>query len=133
MGATFDEGLDMGAEQNSAPDTTDDSSVEQLARYTIHVPVTDNNHREIPHVLAALRQTLSDSGFPGRTVLKNAQGDWQGSETAYDTEERDLVMVDAPDTPENLQAILDAAQGIKDLSGQEAIYVTVQPLRTYLV
>jgi hypothetical protein len=132
MSDTLYEGQDIGAGENPAP-TSPDDSVQQLARYTIHVPVTDNNHREIPHVLAALRDTLSRSGFPGRTVLRRAQGDWQGDLTSYDTEEMDLVMVDAPDTPENLDAILTAAKGVKELAGQEAVYVTVQPLRTYLV
>jgi hypothetical protein len=130
---------DTGA-PTGAPASLDDtgsgdtgSGAQQLARYSIHIPVRDNNKNEIPHVLAAVRQALSDSGFPGRTVLRKAEGDWTGAEGAYDTEEMDLVMVDAPDTDENLQAILQAAKGVKDLADQEAVYVTVQPLRTYIV
>lgn len=118
---------------DSISDPTQQDDVSQIARYTIHVPVRDNTRNEIPHVLAAVRQALSDSGFPGRTVVRKTEGDWTGAEGAYDTEEMDLVMVDAPDTDENLQAILDAAKGVKELAGQEAVYVTVQPLRTYLV
>lgn len=114
-------------------DNGDDDTPQQLARYTIHVPVRDNTKNEIPHVLAAVRQALSDSGFPGRTVIRKTEGDWTGAEGAYDTEEMDLVMVDAPDTDDNLQAIIEAAKGVKELAGQEAVYVTVQPLRTYLV
>ena len=118
-----------------SPDDTggDNAQAQQLVRYTIHVPVTDNNHREIPEVLAALRKTLTDSGFPGRTVIRKAQGDWSGESTDYDSEETDLVMIDAPDTPENLQAIIAAAKGVKELAGQEAVYVTSQPLQAYLV
>lgn len=123
---------DPGASPD-APVSDSGPQVEELARYTIHVPVRDNNKNEIPQVLAAVRKALSDSGFPGRTVLRKAEGDWTGAESAYDTEEMDLVMVDAPDNDENLQAILTAAQGVKDAAGQEAVYVTVTPLRTYLV
>jgi hypothetical protein len=104
-----------------------------LARYTIYVPVRDNNQREVPHVLDNLRQTLTNAGFPGRTVIRRAQGDWQGDETSYDTEEMDLVMIDAADDPQTLSAIRAAAQGVKDLAGQEAVYMTVHPLRTYLI
>jgi hypothetical protein len=100
-----------------------------MARYTIHVPVNDNNGQEIPHVLEQLRRTLTSAGFDGRTVVRRAQGDWQD----YDTEEMDLVMIDAPDTPENLEAIKAAAQGVKLLAGQEAVYITVQQIRTYLI
>lgn len=104
-----------------------------LARYTIHVPVYDNNKSEIPHVLAALRAALTQQGFPGRTVIRKAQGDWDGDETSYDTEEMDLVMIDAPDDPETLNGIIIAAQGVKELAQQENVYVTVQKLTTYLV
>lgn len=125
---------EQGADQ-TAPNSDQDpnSDAQQLSRYTIHVPVYSNDKKEIPHVLAALRDTLTKSGFPGRTVIKKAQGDWSGDAISYDTEEMDLVMIDAPNTPENLQAILAAAKGVKDLAGQEAVYVTVTPLQTYLV
>lgn len=135
------DGSDPGAQDapgsldGSNPDQNDQGSDsgEQLVRYTIHIPVRDNDKKEIPHVLAAIRQVLSDSGFPGRTVIRKAEGDWTRAKGSYDTEEMDLVMVDAPDTPENLQAVLAAAKGAKDLADQEAIYVTTQPLRAYLV
>lgn len=105
------------------------SGAQTMARYTIHVPVRDNSGQEIPHVLAAAREALTQTGFPGRTVFRKAQGDWKD----YETEEMDLVMADAPDTPENRQAILDVARKVKDLAEQEAVYVTVQQIDTYLV
>ena len=100
-----------------------------LARYTIHIPVRDNSGKEIPHVLAKVRETLTASGFPGRTVVRRAQGDWQD----FDTEEMDLVMIDAPDDPSTLNTLKTIAQGVKQLAGQEAVYLTVQPLRSYLI
>lgn len=118
-------------EQSGSSDVQDQTG--QLARYTIYVPVLDNNRREIPHVLNHVRQALTNAGFSGRTVIRKAQGDWQGDEQSYETEEMDLVMVDALDDPQTLEAMKTVAQGIKDLAGQEAVYITVQPLRTYLV
>jgi hypothetical protein len=106
---------------------------EQLARYTVHVPVRDKNQKEIPHILDQLRKALSAAGFPGRTVIRKVQGDWQGDETYYDTEEMDLVLVDAPDSPEVVNAMINAARGVKEASGEEAIYLTVQPITTYLI
>jgi hypothetical protein len=130
---------DQGVPLNGAPSPLDptldpalDPSVPataEMARYTIYVPVNDNSGTEIPHVLEQLRRTLTSAGFDGRTVLRRAQGDWQD----YDTEEMDLVMIDAPDTPENLNAIKAAAQGVKLLAGQQSVYLTVQPVKTYLI
>jgi hypothetical protein len=106
---------------------------QEMARYMIHVPIRDNNGQEIPHVLAMLRQTLTNSGFYGRTVLPGAQGDWQGSEQGYETEEMAIVMVDADTQPDTLEAIKEAARGVKEAAQQEAVYLTVQPLKTYLI
>ena len=117
---------DDGAE--NAPSSSDPNAT-QLARYTIHVPVRGTDGQEIPHVLAAVRQAMTDTGFPGRLVLRKTQADWR----EFETEEMDLVMADAPDTPENRQAILQIADQVKELAEQDAIYVTVQQLDTYLV
>lgn len=111
-----------------------DSSQELLmARWTIHVPVRDNNQQEIPHVLDQARRALGDAGFKGRTVLRHAQGDWQGDEQNYDTEDMDLIMVDAPDSPESEEAIIGVAQLVKAMADQEAVYVTKQAITTYLI
>jgi hypothetical protein len=122
----------VGQDQAQAdPGLTDPGTQmgQAMARYTIHIPRLDNEKEEIPHVLGAARQALQQAGFDGRTVIPNAQGDWQD----YDTEEMALVMVDTDDTPENLQAILQVAAGVKELAKQEAVYVTKTPVETYLV
>ena len=85
--------------------------------------------KEIAHVLGAVRQALTQSGFNGRTIIRKAQGDWQD----YDTEEMDLVMVDAPDDPATVQKLTVIAQGAKALAQHPAIYMTKQPIETYLV
>jgi hypothetical protein len=106
---------------------------QELARFEIHVPLKDASRKDIPHVLAQLRQALTQAGFPGRTILPQTQGDWGGGPTSFDTDEQAIVLVDTPDTPENLEAIKGAAQAVKDLSGQQQVYITVSPLRSYLV
>lgn len=114
-------------------DPTDDpgSSLmgQPMARYTIHIPVHDKDKNELAHVLQAVRIALTQAGYNGRTVIRRAQGDWQN----YDTEEMDLVMVDAPDDPQHLQQIMTIAQGAKSLSQHPAIYVTKQPVETFIV
>lgn len=127
--ATPEESPDLSQGQEQ---TTPDQG-QQMARWTIHVPVHNNEQREIPHVLDAARRALGDAGFQGRTVIRRAQGDWQGDEYNYDVEEMDLIMVDAPDAPESEEAILGVAQLVKVMADQEAVYVTKQNITTYLV
>jgi hypothetical protein len=117
----------------SGPDIGPDVSEQQMSRYVIHVPVNDNDMNEIPHVLDATRRALGDAGFQGRTVVRKAQGDWQGDEQNYSTEEMDLVMVDGPDDSTTQEAILGVAMLVKSMAGQEAVYVTKQPITTFLV
>lgn len=106
-----------------------DSGLQNLARYTLHVPVRDNTGKEIPHVLANVRKMMTAAGFHGRTVIRRAQGDWMD----LPTEEMDLIMVDAPNAPEILEAMKNIASGVKQLAGQEAVYLTVQPIQGYLI
>jgi len=110
---------DLGSESMGAP----------MARYTIHIPVYSSDKRELAHVLKAVREALTKAGFNGRTVIRKAQGDWQN----YDTEEMDLVMVDAPDDPSHLQTLMTIAQGVKALANHPSVYLTKQPIETYLV
>ena len=104
-------------------------AVSPMARYTLHLPVHDKDKNEIAHVLGAVRKALTQAGYNGRTVVRRVQGDWQD----YDTEEMDLVMVDAPDDQQHLQQLMQIAEGAKMLSGHPAIYLTKQPVETYLV
>lgn len=104
-----------------------------LARYIIHCPLKDNQGREIPHVLGMLRQALTNAGYHGRTVLPLAQGDWAGQSDSYDTSDMALVMVDADTSPETLQAIKEAARGVKQAAQMDTVYLTVQPLKSYLI
>ncbi len=104
-----------------------------MARFTIFVPEYDNEGNEIPHVLDACRRQLGLQGFPGRMVIRRAQGDWQGADSSYDTEDLAMVMVDAEDSPETTEKIRRIAEGVKALAGQEAVYVTIQPIQTLLI
>jgi hypothetical protein len=100
-----------------------------MARYTIHVPLYDNDKKEIPYVLGAARKAMTQAGFDGRIVMSPVQGDWKD----YDTDEMALVMTDAPDTPQIVQTLMTIAQGIKALTAQAAVYITKQPIETYLI
>jgi hypothetical protein len=124
---------DVLDERASPTDSPDVSQGTQMARWTIHVPVRDNDKNEIPHVLDSARRALGDAGFQGRTVIRRAQGDWQGDDQNYAVEEMDLIMVDAPDAQESEDAILGVAQLVKAMADQEAVYVTKQDVTTYLV
>lgn len=104
-----------------------------MVRYTIHIPVYDNNGREIPHVLDKARRALGDEGFSGRTVIRKAQGDWQGDSQNYDVADMDLVMVDAPDTPEVQSSVMKVARMVKTAVEHDHIYVTKTPITTFLV
>jgi hypothetical protein len=132
-----DEGAPTGAPSDIPTDPQTDLQAPDdgvdLAQYTIFVPVRNNEGKEIPHLLDHVRQTLTQAGFQGRTVIRKAQGDWSGDNHSYDTEEMDLVMVDAGDDPDTLQAIKTVAEGIKQIAGQEAVYITKRPIKTYLV
>jgi|SRR5581483_6925078 len=133
MSGTIPEDTGMGESiPDPSLDETDDDS-EQLARYSIHVPLKDNNGRDIPHVLGAARQALSAAGLKGRTVFPLVQGDWEGDDKSYQTEDMAIIVVDAPDNPETLQAIKTTAQGVKEAADQEAVYITKQDISTYLV
>ena len=108
-----------------------DQSVAQpaMARFTLHIPLFDSDKRQIPHVLGAARKAMTMAGFDGRIVVSPTQGDWKD----YDTEDIALMMTDAPDTPDTLQSLMTIAQGIKALTNQEAVYLTKQPIETYLI
>jgi hypothetical protein len=120
-------------QQNQDQSTDDPGSASSMgtpmARYTIHIPVHDSDKNELAHVLGAVRKALTQAGFNGRTVIRKVQGDWQD----YDTEEMDLIMIDAPDDDSHLQPLLTITKGAKALAGIGAVYVTKQPVTTFLV
>lgn len=122
-----DTASDQGPEQPSGPLPV------QLARYSLHVPARDNDGKELAHVLGQIRQELTDAGLSGRTVVPKVQGDWQGDESFYETEEMHVIWIDAPDDPQVLQAIIRIAGRVKELAGQEAVYLTVQSIQAYLI
>jgi hypothetical protein len=118
----------VATEPLAPPDAVSDNGPVQTARYTLHVPMKDNDGRNIPHVLGAVRQTLTYVGLHGRTVLKG-EGDWMD----FESEDMALVMVDAPNNEHTDYLIKTIAEGIKALSGQEAVYVSKAPLETWLI
>jgi len=99
------------------------------ARYTIHVPVRDDTGNEIPHVLGNARRALTTAGFHGRTVIRKTQGDYGD----FDTQEMDLIMVDAPNDEKTRNAMRALAKGIKHEVNQDAVYLTVQPIEYEMI
>lgn len=115
---------------SAAPQLADPGAQQQsMARFTIHIPLYDQDKKEIPHVLGATRRAMTMAGFDGRIVVSPAQGDWKD----YDTEDMALVMTDAPDDPTTLQSLMTIAQGVKALTNQPAVYITKQPIETFLI
>jgi hypothetical protein len=100
-----------------------------MARYAIHIPLLDAERNEIPHVLGAARQAMTEAGLEGRIVLPSVQGDWAD----YQTDEIAVVMTDAPDDPGVLATIRTIAEGVKQLAMVDHVYVTVQPIQTFIV
>lgn len=105
------------------------SSFGDIVRYTVFIPVRNNNGQEIPHILAEFRRSLTQAGFHGRTVIRRAQGDWKD----FETEEIDMVMIDAANDPETLETIKSLAEQVKIEAEQEKIYMSIQPIITYLI
>jgi hypothetical protein len=129
MSEVMPEGLPPQAVDPSAIEQPMEPIMPSMARYAIHIPVRDADRNEIPHVLGAARQALSDAGLEGRIVLPNVQGDWSD----YQTDEIAVVMTDAPDDPSVLATVKEIATGVKQLAMVDAVYVTVQPIQTFIV
>lgn len=133
MSEVMPEGLPPQAVDPSAIDPNMQQPIEPamppMARYSVHIPMKDKDSNEIPHVLGAVRQAMTDAGLEGRIVLTGVQGDWAD----YQTDELAVIMADAPDDPNILAQIKEIAAGAKMLIPDASIYITVQAIQTYIV
>lgn len=98
------------------------------AQYTIYIPARGSDGEELPWLLSSVRRSLSKAGIDGRTIVRNAEGDWGKAE-----EPVNLVIVIAPDEPRTDATIHAIALGAKELSKKEGVFVTKQPISTWLV
>ncbi len=101
-----------------------------MLRYTLTLPTRDNDGLRLSHAHAWLRTELL--GHFGAYTAHRAVGAWRGTSGAY-TEPVRVYTIDAPDTSESYAKLRALAEALKVSCGQEAIYLTRQPVETWLV
>ncbi len=102
-----------------------------MLRYTLALPKQDNSGRELTaeHRRAA-EQLLHHFGA---FTAHEAVGAWRGTIGTYGAERVTVYTVDAPDTSESYAKLHALAQTLKVACEQDAIYLTRQPVETWLV
>lgn len=83
----------------------------------------------MPLALSSVRNALTASGLSGRMVIRSAEAD-NGDATPSNI---DMVIVDGEDDPTTDNAIKAVVEGYKSLTNHQAIYVTKQPIESWLV
>ncbi len=101
-----------------------------VLRYTLTLPTHDNDGLGLSHAHACLRAELL--GHFGGFTVHEARGHWSGADGNY-AEPVLVYTVDAPDTSESYAKLRALAAALKVSCGQEAIYLTRQPVETWLV
>ena len=102
-----------------------------MTRYTLHVPLYDNDFRPFPaQTIAEIEQRLLGI-FGGFTKAPGMVGAYRGENRDYH-EPIDLYHVDSAD-PAAAGILTRMAQKIAAELGQEAVYLTAQTIETFLV
>ncbi len=101
-----------------------------MVRYTITLPTHDNDGHDLADVHEQAREYLLRHF--GAFTAHEALGAWRGAERTY-AEPVVAYAVDVPDTRESYASLHALAQALKASGGQEAIYLTRQPVDTWLV
>lgn len=102
-----------------------------MTRYTLHVPLYDNNFRPFPaEDLADIDSQLLGL-FGGFTKAPGMVGAYRGENRDYH-EPIDLYYIDTAE-PQAQDVLLRLAQRLAQQFDQEAIYVTRQEIETFLV
>jgi len=96
-----------------------------VAKYSLYVPVTDNNGQPIPGVLLHVQKQL-ESLFGGFSVY-DITGYWQGG---Y---EHVRVFYVFAGSEAVLKDFLDLAAYVKTAANQESVLVTCEAAETYFV
>ncbi len=102
-----------------------------MLRYTLTLPTHDNAARDLTAAHTHVRSRLLRD-FDGFTAHA-ARGYWRGADDMRYAENVVVYTVDAPDTSESYAKLHALAQALKVSCGQEAIYLTRQPVETRLV
>ncbi len=101
-----------------------------VLRYTLTLPMTGNNGRDLTAEHLRTEDYLVRH-FSAYTAHR-AVGAWRGADGNYAEPVR-VYTVDAPDTSESYAKLRALAQDLKLTCEQEAIYLTRQPVETWLV
>ena len=100
-------------------------------RYTLHVPVLDNDAHPLGPLHAHVARILARE-FHGFTRLDGA-GFWPGAQASPDSEAVTLYVVDADDSARTLATLHALARHVRDVAEQDAVYLTRQAIETWLV
>ncbi len=101
-----------------------------MVRYTLTLPTHGNAGRSLADQHAQSAEYLL-AQFGAYTVHA-ATGAWSGADRDY-TEPVTVYVVDAPDTSESYAKLHALAQYLKLTCEQEAVYLTRQPVKTFLI
>lgn len=104
-----------------------------MLRYTLHVPVADNDGRGLSALHAYVRDRLV-SAYGGETHIM-ARGGYRGAREMYAAESMTLYVVDdigSPDDPCE-PALLALAEYVKREAAQEAVYLTRHAIDVWIV
>jgi hypothetical protein len=99
-------------------------------RYSLTLPMRDNNGADLTaqHKRACTRLLAHFGAF----TAHSAEGAWSGVDREY-TEPVVVYTVDAPDDSESFARLHALATCMRAACRQEAIYLTRQPVETWLV
>lgn len=102
-----------------------------MTRFTLHVPITLNDGREVAReVFDELEHRLL--GTVGGFTKSRGIGGWRGEEQDY-REHVDLYHVDTDDSSSTRGVLVRLAQWLASTLEQEAVYLTAQEIVTELV
>ncbi len=102
-----------------------------MLRYTLTLPTHDNSGRDLTSEHAHIRSRLLRD-FGGFTAHK-ARGHWRGADDMRYAENVVVYTFDIIATDNVPGALVALADALKVSCGQEAIYLTRQPVETWLV
>ena len=100
-----------------------------MTRYALHVPLLDNEGRDLAELHADVRALLGEH-FPGFTELPS-EGAWLAGEHVCHEPLR-IYVVDSDDVDAH-EVIRKVGRKVKTEAQQDAVYLTAQAIQTELI
>ncbi len=103
-----------------------------MHRYTLTVPLRDNDGDSLAFLHSGVSGRLARE-FGGLTVLRDAVGVWSAPDAANPGREPVKVYIVDTAREDALALLQRLAASIARFAGQDAVYLTRQPIETFLV